>query len=434
MILADIDLEEIRQRLRGWFPALQGRTVFLENAGGSQVPACVAERVRDYMLDSYVQLGAGYELSRRATALMDEAHRFTELLVGAQHGRVALGPSTSVLLRMLGDAYARALPAGSEIVIAESGHEANIGPWLRLAGKGVELRWWRFDPARMCCPVEELSGLLSERTALVALPHVSNLLGGIEDLPRVVKLAHAVGARVVADGVAYAPHRAMDVEAWGVDWYAFSCYKVYGPHMAVLYGKEAAFAELIGPNHFFIPRDEIPYKFELGGVDHEACAGWLGVGEYLAAVAEDGRGAAGTAARAATGAARGLNAASVDRATVSRAGERMAALEAPLVARLLGWLREREDVQVAGSAAPGPDRVGTISFRHRRLSSRELVEVVDGSGVAIRYGHMYAWRLCEALGLDPNDGVVRISLLHYNTPDEIERLIVALAEAMDRGG
>lgn len=416
-------LEPLRARLRAWFPALTaeaGGPVFLENAGGSQVPRTVPDAVRDYMRQSYVQLGAGYPLSRAATAVVERAHAFSRVLVNAGDGQVALGPSTSVLLRLLGDAYADALPADREIVVAESGHEANVGPWKRAAAAaGAALVWWRFDRERMTCPLDNLEKVLSSRTAIVALPHVSNLLGGVEDLRRVTELAHAAGARVVADGVAYAPHRAIDVAAWGVDWYAFSCYKVYGPHLAVLYGRDEAFAELTGPNHFFVPAAEIPYKFELGGVDHEACAGWLGVAPYLEAVA--GMPAAPAVAAAGPGSP-------VERATVEAAGSRLAELEAPLVERLLGWLRERPGVRIAGLETAGPGRVGTISFTHDRLASREIAAAVDRSGIAIRHGHMYAWHLCQALGLDPEDGVVRVSLLHYNTPQEIERLL----EVLDR--
>ncbi len=444
--------ERLRARLREWFPALAGPTIFLENAGGSQVPDTVAAGVGSYMLSSYVQLGAGYPLSRLATDLVERAHRLTATLMGARRGRVALGPSTSVLLRLLADSYGDWLPAGREVVVAESGHEANVGPWKRLAHRGVPLRWWRFDPERMRCPLEELRRVLSSRTALVALPHVSNLLGGVEDLRRVVEMAHDAGARVVADGVAYAPHRAMDVDAWDVDWYAFSCYKVYGPHMAALYGKDEAFAELVGPNHFFVPAADIPYKFELGGADHEACAGWLGVAPYLAAVAGDGRRhartAAGPAASVTSGRAaavtppagapagvpeEGLAAAigsPLDRATVLAAGSRLESLEAPLVERLLAWVRGRDDLRLIGPAAAGPDRVGTVSFVHRGRPSREIAAAVDASGIGIRHGHMYAWHLCDALGLEPEDGVVRISLLHYNTPAEIERLIEVLEAAL----
>ena len=402
------DLAACRARARAQYPALESGVAFLENAGGSQMPRQVADRVYRYLLQTNVQLGATYPLSRRCTELVAAAHETAGVLLGAGQGGVVLGSSTSALLRMLGECYAETLRPGQEVIVAESNHEANIGPWKRLEQMGVRLRWWRLDRECCSCTLEGLADLLSERTALVALPHVSNLLGGIEDVRGAAELAHRRGARVVVDGVAFAPHRAMACAAWGVDWYVYSAYKVYGPHMAVLFGRRDAFADLEGPNHFFVPRGEVPYKFELGGVCHEGCAGLLGLPEYLEELA--GRAQPGP----------------FDRRLVEESFGLMERLEEPLTARLLEWLRSNPAVRIQGRPEPGPGRVGTISFTHERLSSREIVSALDESGVAIRHGHMYAWHLCEALGLDPADGVVRASLLHYNMPEEIERLIDAL--------
>ncbi len=403
---------EVRARIRHAFPALSGDTVFLENAGGSQVPAVVADRIRDYMLSSYVQLGAGYPLSEVATRTVDEAHDFVRLLFNGRDGEVILGPSTSALLHMLAGCYAKTLSPGDEVVVAEIGHEANVGPWKSLERVGVELRWWRMDRDTCESPLDALAGLLTDRTALVAFPHVSNLLGGILDVGEITRMAHDAGARVVVDGVAYAPHRAVDVAAWDVDVYAYSTYKVYGPHMGAMWANRDTLAELEGPNHFFIPADELPYAFELGGVSHEGCAGILGLRDYLA-------GLAGVAEPS-----------SLDREAVERAFDLMTACELPLQARLVEYLQARDDVRIVGPDHGGPSRVGTVSFVHAEKSSREITEAVDRSGVAIRHGHMYAYHLCEALGLDPDDGVVRVSLVHYNTPEEIERLIDVLKRAM----
>ncbi len=391
-----------QDQVRGQFPALAGATIFLENAGGSQVPGFVADRIHRYLTQTYVQLGAGYPLSQQCTATVDNAHAFARTFVNAGDGQVILGSSSTALLNILADSYGRILKPGQKIILAETGHEANLGCWKRLESQGVEIVWWRMDKEKLVCPMEDLKELLDDRTALVALPHVSNLLGGIVDLKAIVELAHSAGARVVADGVAYAPHRAIDVQAWEVDWYVYSTYKVYGPHMAVMFGKKEALAELVGPNHFFIPADELPYKFEPGGANHESCAGLLGLGDYLEFL---------------TGAD------SCDRAVIEKAFARMQAWEEPLMNRLLDYLNDRNDVRVIGPAAGGPDRVGTISFVHGSKGSREITEAVDQTDVAIRHGHMYAWHLCDALGLNLEDGVVRVSFVHYNTLDEMERLI-----------
>lgn len=397
-----------QQEIRSRFPALSGDTIFLENAGGSQVPDFVADRMHRYLTRTYVQLGAGYPLSQVCTATVEEAHQFARVLVNATEGHVILGSSTTALLNMLADCYGQILKPGQRIILAETGHEANLGCWKRLESCGIEIVWWKMDPDSYICPLDDLKNLLDGGASLVALPHVSNLLGEVVDLPTIVKLAHEAGARVVADGVAYAPHRAVDVTAWDVDYYVFSTYKVYGPHMAVMYGKAEALAELKGPNHFFIPEDDLPYKFEPGGANHESCAAFLGLGDYLKYLS-------GTS-----------SADPCSRQAVEEAFVRMQAWEDPLTERLLDYVAGRSEIQLVGPAPGGAPRVGTASFLHSRQSSRDVTVAVDRSEVAIRHGHMYAWHLCDRLGLDVEDGVVRVSLVHYNTREEIDRLIEVL--------
>ncbi|MCA9726373.1 MAG: aminotransferase class V-fold PLP-dependent enzyme [Candidatus Eisenbacteria bacterium] len=428
-----------RSRIRSAFPALASSTVFLENAGGSQLPAVVIESMREYMRDRYVQLGAGYRRSREATETVAEAHRFAALLFGADvedaaasrpgEDAVILGPSTTALLRNLAEAYADVISPGREIVIAETNHEANIGPWLRLERQGTTVRWWRPQLDYRMDP-DDLSELLTPKTALVVVPHVSNLLGEILDLREVVRRAHAAGARVVADGVAYAPHRVLDVSEWDVDWYVYSTYKVYGPHLAALYGKGSAIRELRGPNHFFIPASEIPYKFEPGGVAHEAGAGLLALGAYLHEVADAWSQevarraepeAMGREPHTPEGAPRSEKAA-LDRATVRVAFEAMTECEQEPQRRIVQFLADREEWEIVGSGLDRP-RVPTVSFRHRRRTAAEVVGHFDAADVAIRHGHMYAYRLCERLGFDPVDGVIRVSLVHYNTPEEADRVV-----------
>jgi len=397
-----------RARVRAAFPALADGPVFLENAGGSQVPGVVADAIRDYMLESYVQLGAGYERSRKATATVDAAHAWIERLMRARRGRVILGPSTTSLLHVLSDCYARVLDPGQNVVLAQTGHEANMGPWRNLARHGIEVRIWPMDPTTFSCPLSELERLLDERTALVAIPHVSNLLGEIVDITAITERVHEAGARVVVDGVAYAPHRRIDCDTWNVDWYVFSSYKVYGPHMAALYGRADALAELTGPNHFFIADDDLPYKFELGGPSHEGCAGLLALEAYLAHMLGS------------------TDSAPLDDTALDEAFARMTALELEPTRRLIEFLDSKPAVRVIGPHHAEPSRVGTVSFVHAEHSSRAITEKIDGSGVAIRHGHMYAYDLCQGLGLDPDDGVVRVSLVHYNTPEEIDRLVGVL--------
>jgi cysteine desulfurase family protein (TIGR01976 family) len=402
--------------LRAQFPTIRaGRAVYLDNAGGSQAPRCVADAIRDYMLNTYVQLGADYEVSRASTAVVDRAHEFIELFVHAgDRGRVILASSTTVLCAILADCYARARPGGrDEIIVAETAHEANAGPWFRLADRGWKVQPWRVAPDSLELDLAALRKLLSNRTLLVAFPHVSNVLGRIEDAGAIARLAHEAGARVVVDGVAYAPHRAIDVAAIGADWYVYSTYKVFGPHMAAMFGSHDALAQLEGPNHFFIPRGEIPYKFEPGGASHEGCAGLLALWEYLAAVA----GADPTA--------------DPSRAVIEQAYRRFAEWESRLLSAVLDFLNSRPQLRIIGPTTRGADRVATISFVHARRRSADIARAANAEGYGIRFGHFYAYRLCDRLARegvlhDVDDGVVRVSLLHYNTLEEIDGLIACL--------
>ena len=267
----------------------------------------------------------------------------------------------------------------------------------------------------------EGSRIRSLRTdQIVAFPHVSNLLGEIVDVQAATALVHAAGGRVVVDGVAYAPHRAIDVRAWNVDYYAWSTYKVYGPHMGGLFARHEAIAELEGPNHFFIPADEIPYKFELGGVSHEGCAGLCALPHLLAFLAGDERQAA-------------ADAETCDFDVVRRAFDTMAALEAPVQKRLLERLGAHDSVKIIGPESPDIDlRVSTVSMIHDSLDPRRIVEIAHSAGIGIRHGHMYAHRLCEQMRIPVDPGVVRISAVHYNTVSEVERLCDVLEEPLSR--
>jgi cysteine desulfurase family protein (TIGR01976 family) len=399
------------EELRAQFPSLQLPVTFMENAGGSQLPGVVIDAVQDYMRTCFVQHGAPYAISQRATQFADDAHAFTLRLFGGEGaGHAIIGPSTSVLCQTLAQAYAPKLAERPEVIIAECGHEANVGPWTRI---GANVRWWKVNPETQRCEFEDLRTLLSEKTLVVALPHVSNILGEVTDLGPIVEAAHAVGAKVVVDGVAYAPHRLMEVADWNVDWYLFSHYKVYAPHSAALFGRFEAFEGLVGPNHFFVRSDDIPYKFELGGVNHEAMAGIVALQRYVNL-------AAGVTDMALPN--------SATRDAVVKAFGLFTALELPLQKQLLDFLANEPDVRVVGPVESGLDRVPTISFLHKKVTPPEVSAHLSANGIAMRHGHMYSYRLLEALGIAPDPGVVRISLVHTNTTEEVSRLIDTLKE------
>lgn len=394
---------------RGRFAALRSDWVLMDNAGGSAPLTAAAERIAEYLRRWPVQLGASYAPSAEAGERQAEARRALAGLFATAGGtapapgQVAIGASTTSLLSRLARALAPSLSPGDEIIVTDADHEANIGPWLRLQPQGVRVRWWRIRPESMRLELDDLDALLSDRTRLLCFTHASNLLGEALDLRAVVARARAAGARTCVDGVAYAPHRALAFADWGVDWYAFSLYKVFGPHCALLCSAPDAAAVLTSLNHEWLQPADTASRLEPGAWPYELAWGAAAVPDYLAALAAQ-HGAP--------------------------AFEVITAHERELVRPLLDWLAGRPGVRIMGSPGVGPGRLPTVSFVTSKCSPAEVVAHADRAGIGIRHGHFYAPRLVEALGLQRATGVVRISLAHYNTPGEVARLVDALEPAL----
>jgi len=390
---------------RRQFPALSGDWTFFDNAGGSQILGRVVDRAVEFWRTSNVQLGASYEPSRVATARVDAARRDVAWLMGAKEDRgVVLGASTTQLVYNLSRAIGAGLSAGDEIVVTSVDHEANIGAWRKLSARGVVIKEWRVDDRTARLELAGLEPLMTPRTRLVAFSHCSNVVGSIHPVADITRFVHERGARVCVDGVAYGPHRAIDVDAWDVDYYVFSLYKVFGPHVAALYGKPSHLLELEGANHFFIADDDLPYKLQPGGVCYELAHSLGGIRSYLEELARE--------------------------AGVASAFDAIARHEEALAERLLGFLRDRPGVRILGErTADRARRVPTISFVAEGHASSSIPPRADEERIGIRFGDFYARHLVEQLGL-PADGVVRVSMVHYNTLDEVDRLIGVLDRAL----
>jgi len=402
---------------RAQFPALATPWALFDNAGGSVPLRGVIERTAHYMSTMAVQLGASYDLSRDAAEAVAAGHRAMERLVGADPGEVVLGPSTTVLVQQLATALRATWHAGDEVIVTNLDHEANIGAWRALEATGIVVREWCFRPDTHALHTEDLEALLSPRTRLVAFTHVSNVVGTIHDVRVWTDLVRAAGALSCVDGVAFAPHRRVDVGELGADFYLVSLYKVFGPHIGLLFGRREALLAGRSRNHFFLGEDQLPYKYEPGGVCHELVASLPAIVEYLEALG-----------------ARRLHAEYARGATlIERAFAAAAEHEAELVAPLLEFLGSRRCVRLWGE--PRPDatrRVPTVAFTVDGLVSAAVPRALDARRVAVRHGHFYAYRALRAFGLEPDDGLVRISMLHTNTPDEVSQLIRALDEVLPR--
>lgn len=400
--------------VRGRFPALAGPFVYFDNGGGSQILQPVLDRMNDHLVRHNVQLGASYPLSVAAgDALVDAQRGVATLINAADPDEVVMGSSTTALLRMIAGSVGQTLEPGDEIIVTSGDHEANIGPWLELERVGARIRWWHADPDSGELERAGLEPLLGDRTRLVAMTHTSNILGSINPVSEIAGLVHRVGAILCVDGVGFAPHRAVDVRAFGADLYVFSFYKTFGPHHAVLWGRRDLLRELPGHGFGFVSEDDVPYKFQPGNANYELSVSVLGILDYLAelGMTEDAspRGSA------------------VPRAAVQSAFDRIALHEEELIRPLMALLAGRDGVRIVGRPeADRGARVSIVSFVSSRRSSREIVTAVDAHGIGIRHGHFYSARLIDQLGIDGGDGVVRVSMVHYNSPAEVDRLIDAL--------
>ncbi len=401
--------------VRSHFPALSDDWALLDNAGGSPPLRGVIERVRDYMSRWQVQLGASYPLSATATEMVAEGHRAMARLVNAGPDEIVLGPSSTMNVRILARALLPMFSPGDEIVVTNLDHETNVGAWRELEAEGLRIREWQFDSGTLRLTLEGLEPLLNDRTRLVCFTHCANVVGSIHDAAAMIRRVHQAGALACVDGVAYAPHRRVDVKALDADFYFLSIYKVFGPHLGMLYGRRELLRKARGVKHFFIGEDEVPYKLEPGNVVHELAASLPAIPEYLLALDERlfGAGALSEQAR-------------FDRVFGAIAGH-----EASLAAPLLDFLKTRSGVRILGERAADPAlRVPTVAFVVEGRHSGEIPPLLDPQKIAIRFGHFYAYRAMEALGLHGRGGEVRVSMAHYNTPAEVARLIAALDRAL----
>jgi cysteine desulfurase family protein (TIGR01976 family) len=404
---------------RSQFPALSDDPdawTYLDNAGGSQVLGTVADRVREYLLTSSVQTGASYGVSALAAErLYAGQSAIAELINAARPEEIVFGASSTVMIQTLARAIAPKLSPGDEVVVSMIDHEANIGPWLALEATGIVIRRWNLNRETMTLEVDDLERLMTPRTRLVVCTQTSNIFGQLIPIAPIVACAHRHGAQVCIDGVAFAPHRLVDVREWDVDYYVFSLYKVFGPHHGVLYGKYDRLLELANLSHHFIPMDKIPGKLQPGNPNYELSYGATAIPDYLVALGERS-GASGGASR---------------RACMQTAFDAIADHEALLAERLLAWLREQKGVRVIGPAsADRAVRVPTISFVVDGIDSDTIVRAIDPLKIGIRFGDFYSRRLIEDLGLAARKGVVRASFAHYNTVADADRLIAGLDQVV----
>jgi cysteine desulfurase family protein (TIGR01976 family) len=398
-----LDLDHVRSH----FPGLSRGWTLFDNAGGSQILRGAVERMTEFLYEKNVQIGGSYEISLAAAEALRDARAAAATLMNATRPEeIIFGPSTTVLLQNLARAMRSQLKPGDEVIVTMSDHESNIGPWVSLQEFGIVLKFWPLNHNTLSLELEDLAPLMTDRTKLVAVTHVSNILGQVNPVAEIARFVHDRGARICVDAVAYAPHRAIDVQAWDVDYYVFSLYKTYGPHYAVMYGKHEHLLELDTLYHYFYGKDKVPGKLEPGNPSYECAYSTLAIRDYFAGLG---------------------GAAPTQRASIEAGFTAVTAQEDALVERLLSYLTARNDCRVFGATTNvGSKRIPTVAFRFDGRDSGALSKAMDAHKIAIRHGDFHSRRLVEDLGQMADGGLLRVSMVHYNTLEEVDSLCTAL--------
>jgi cysteine desulfurase family protein (TIGR01976 family) len=400
--------------LRKQFPALNrtvaGRTpLYLDGPGGTQVPSRVIDAMVRYLTESNANHGGVFSTSRESDRIVDEAHQaVADLLNAPSADEVLFGQNMTSLTLHLSRSVARTLRPGDQVLVTRLDHDANVRPWVLAArDAGAEVRFVDIHPEDCTLDVEQLAKLLGPRVCLVAVTCASNAVGTVNDVRKLVQMAHAAGSLVFLDAVHYAPHAPIDVQAWGCDFLACSAYKFFGPHVGILWGRRELL-ERLDPYKLRPVTDTLPGRWMTGTQNHEGLAGVAAAIDYLASVGSGGN----------------------RRERLRTAMESIRDYEQRLSRRLLTGLVERPRFRVRGLT--GLQDVGrrtpTVSITARDRTPRQMAEHLARHEIYAWDGNFYAIELVEHPGVEAPDGLLRLGLVHYNSEDEIDRLLGCLDE------
>lgn len=396
---------EIRQH----FPALErvhnGYPVaYFDGPGGTQVPRYVVERMTDYLFHHNANTHWAYPTSAETDAALAYAREACADFLNASPTEIAFGANMTTLTYHLSRALGQGYSVGDEIVVTELEHHANVDPWRRLAlERGITIRQVRMDTTTGTLVREDLERFIGPRTKLVAIGAASNALGTINDLPAVIEMAHSVGALVFVDAVHYVPHLLLDVRALDCDFVGMSAYKFYGPHIGIMFAKQALLEQIDFPKLVPAP-DYAPENAESGTLNQEGMVGAAAAVDYLASLAL------------------GVSRRESLRAVLAE----MHARGSRLFERLWSGLSSIPRVRLYG-LPPGSPRTATLSFTIEGVASREAARRLSEKGLFLSHGDFYAWTVIDRLGLAP-EGLVRAGCACYTTEAEIDRLIEGVSE------
>ena len=398
--------------VRAQFPAfaelsLKGQA-FFENAGGSYTCRPVLDRLSRFYTQRKVQPYAPYDASRLGGEEMDEARARLAAIMGVDTDELSFGPSTTQNTYVLAQAFRQWMKPGDAIIVTNQDHEANSGPWRRLADDGIEIREWQIDPDSGSLSLLDLENLLDEKVRLVCFPHCSNVVGEINPVTEITAIAHSAGAFVCVDGVSYAPHGLPNVGDLGPDIYLFSAYKTYGPHQGCMIIRRALGEMLPNQAHHF--NGGVLYKrFTPAGPDHAQIAASAGMADYLELLCDHHGGPeAGASARG------------------GFVHDIMREHEVALLQPLLDAVKDRNTLRLIGPS-DAARRAPTVALALNREAEPVAAELAK-YGIMAGGGDFYAHRPLQAMGVDPDQGVLRLSFTHYTSQQEIDQLL----EALDR--
>ncbi len=405
-----LDLDFVRSQFPAFKDHLCKDWAFFENAGGSYVPKQVIENLNKFMTSTKVQPYAEYPMAKIAGDEMDKATNFFSRIINAKNNEIIIGGSTSINLYVLSNALKNFINPGDEVIVTNQDHEANISPWLRLKESGAVIKEWKIDKVTAELDLNNFEKLLTSKTKIVAVTHCSNIVGSVNDLRQISKMAHSKGAIVIGDGVSYAPHGFPNVKELGVDFYTFSLYKTYGPHLGLLYGKEEILKKLPNQNHEFLD-GKYPYTLNPGGPNHEELSSLVGIYDYLISIYNHHYGK------------QNINILK----KIKKINELFSKHEEEIANPILNYINKRDDLILIGkNKIYKKNRAPTISFYSKKRSSKNISSFLVKNKIATRNDNFYAWRCLDSLNIDSEDGVVRISMVHYNTIEETHHILKVL--------
>lgn len=405
-----LDIDYVRSQFPVFKDPLSKDWSFFENAGGSYVPKNVIDKLTEFMTSTKVQPYAEYPMSKIAGENMDKATQLFAKMINAKSNEILIGGSTSINLYVLSNALKHIINPGDEIIVTNQDHEANISPWRRLKENGAKIIEWKFNLDDHELKIDDLDKLITSKTKILAVTHCSNIVGSVNNLKKICELAHKNKIIVIGDGVSYAPHGFPNVKEIGVDFYTFSLYKTYGPHLALLYGKEEILKNLPNQNHEFL-NGKYPYTINPGGPNHEELVSLIGIYEYLNNLYKHHF--------------ENDDLSILDK--ISKINNLISSHEEDIANPILKYLYTSDSYKLIGkNKIENKNRAPTISILSNKMSSKNLSNKLVENKIATRNDNFYAWRCLKHLGINTEDGVVRISLLHYNTKEEVENLISIL--------